>query len=215
MSDYTRWYRYGKISAVKGSKTITGEKTYWASAGCNAGDIVKIEGSDYELDAIVDNTTLTLRTPYTGENVTNVNYAIIRNFNATPMSRTVARISEILRVHQTLLDKELTTLTGKSAYDIAVDNGFIGTEEEWVESLKAAGEWAALNAEVEKKADKSFVEPVVDFYDKSGLYIDDDGDVAQHIEEDPEPEPTPTPSGDDDVAADSDVYDVIDKILNP
>ena len=26
--------------------------------------------------------------------------------------------------------------TGKSAYEIAVDNGFVGTEEEWLESLK-------------------------------------------------------------------------------
>lgn len=27
-------------------------------------------------------------------------------------------------------------LEGKSAYDIAVENGFVGTEEEWLESLK-------------------------------------------------------------------------------
>ena len=27
-------------------------------------------------------------------------------------------------------------LHGKSAYEIAVDNGFIGTEEEWLESLQ-------------------------------------------------------------------------------
>jgi parallel beta-helix repeat protein len=31
---------------------------------------------------------------------------------------------------------EGTLLTGKSAYEIAVDNGFIGTEVEWLESLK-------------------------------------------------------------------------------
>ena len=28
--------------------------------------------------------------------------------------------------------------TGKSAYEVALDNGFIGTEEEWLESLKGA-----------------------------------------------------------------------------
>ena len=27
---------------------------------------------------------------------------------------------------------------GKSAYEVAVENGFTGTEEEWLESLKAA-----------------------------------------------------------------------------
>ena len=30
------------------------------------------------------------------------------------------------------------TLQGKSAYDIAVENGFIGTEEEWLNSLKGS-----------------------------------------------------------------------------
>ena len=30
---------------------------------------------------------------------------------------------------------EVGTLQGKSAYDIAVENGFIGTEEEWLNSL--------------------------------------------------------------------------------
>ena len=29
-------------------------------------------------------------------------------------------------------------LQGKSAYDIAVENGFIGTEEEWLNSLKGS-----------------------------------------------------------------------------
>lgn len=32
------------------------------------------------------------------------------------------------------------TVAGKSAYDIAVENGFIGTEYEWLESLKVKGD---------------------------------------------------------------------------
>lgn len=32
-----------------------------------------------------------------------------------------------------------TGLKGKSAYEIAVDNGFEGSEEEWLESLKGGG----------------------------------------------------------------------------
>ena len=36
------------------------------------------------------------------------------------------------------VDKKVAgTLTGKSAYQIAVDNGFEGTEQEWLESLKS------------------------------------------------------------------------------
>lgn len=29
---------------------------------------------------------------------------------------------------------------GKSAYELAVENGFVGTEDEWLESLKSTGE---------------------------------------------------------------------------
>ncbi|WP_242557170.1 collagen-like protein [Bacillus sp. HU-1818] len=32
----------------------------------------------------------------------------------------------------------ISVVTGKSAYDIAVDNGFSGTVEEWLTSLKGA-----------------------------------------------------------------------------
>ena len=34
--------------------------------------------------------------------------------------------------------------TGKSAYQIAVDNGFIGTEQEWINDLKSI-EWSSTN----------------------------------------------------------------------
>ena len=66
------------------------------------------------------------------------------------------------------IDKEHSTITGKSAYELAKDNGYVGTEaewleslsaygvakkggytgtlQEWLESLKAAGEWANANS---------------------------------------------------------------------
>lgn len=31
----------------------------------------------------------------------------------------------------------LGNIKAKSAYDIAVDNGFVGTEQEWLDSLKS------------------------------------------------------------------------------
>ena len=34
---------------------------------------------------------------------------------------------------------EISVSNGKSAYEIAVEHGFTGTEEEWLESLKASG----------------------------------------------------------------------------
>ena len=37
------------------------------------------------------------------------------------------------------VDEWLTSLKGKSAYDIAVENGYKGTEKEWVKSVEANG----------------------------------------------------------------------------
>ena len=43
-----------------------------------------------------------------------------------------------LKIVKDYIDKKVAgTLTGKSAYQIAVDNGFEGTEQEWLESLKS------------------------------------------------------------------------------
>ncbi|WP_260434361.1 hypothetical protein [Bacillus amyloliquefaciens] len=40
----------------------------------------------------------------------------------------------------------VSIVTGKSAYDIAVDNGFSGTVEEWLASLKGKGSTGATGA---------------------------------------------------------------------
>ena len=37
------------------------------------------------------------------------------------------------------VDEWLTSLKGKSAYDIAVENGYKGTEKEWVKSVESNG----------------------------------------------------------------------------
>lgn len=183
MSNYTRWYKFGTITAVKGSKEIIGDKTYWNSAGLNPGDIVKINGTDYELESVTDDTHLTLAEAYAGESVSGEKYAIVRNFTSTPMSRTAANISEILRTHQLLLDEKLRVLTGKSAYQIAQDNGYTGTEEEWLESLKAAGEITNIYEILDSKTDRSEVEAIINLFSQLGLYIDEDGDLAQEDDE--------------------------------
>lgn len=35
------------------------------------------------------------------------------------------------------VEEWLLTLEGKSAYQVALDNGFVGTEQQWLDSLKA------------------------------------------------------------------------------
>jgi|GEM_PF-2975567 len=51
---------------------------------------------------------------------------------------------------------------GKSAYQIAVDNGFVGTEDEWLESLKASIEFFNESISLGKKSKVDFVGPGVD-----------------------------------------------------
>ena len=43
----------------------------------------------------------------------------------------------------------ITSLKGDSAYEVAVQNGYSGTIQEWLESLKAAGEWDTLDERTE------------------------------------------------------------------
>ncbi len=49
----------------------------------------------------------------------------------------VIAVLSLLLCAATVSGCQATSSNGKSAYEIAVDHGFIGTEEEWLESLKA------------------------------------------------------------------------------
>lgn len=60
---------------------------------------------------------------------------------------------------QGLSNPEPMKISGKSAYDIAVDNGFKGSEKEWLDSLKGTGtcdctETAYTDEEVQEAVDK-------------------------------------------------------------
>ena len=146
MSTYTRWYREGTVSATAGSNVITGTDTYWETAGLNAGDILKISGTDYEILGVTDNTHLTIAGTYNGTSITDASYSIVRNFTAHMPSRIAAQVSELLLDFTKYIDTNMQSIHGKSAYEVAVQNGYTGTEAEWLESLKAAGEWAELDA---------------------------------------------------------------------
>ncbi|MBQ7578287.1 MAG: hypothetical protein IJT21_08490, partial [Synergistaceae bacterium] len=170
-NNYTRWYREGTISATQNSNVITGQNTLWQSIGLKPGDMFSIDNiTEYEIDTITDNTHLTLKTNYAGASVSNVKYRIIRNWTANSNADVAAMASELLGDVARYLDKDLQTLTGKSAYKAACDNGFVGTESEWLasldaygvavkngytgtraqwlESLKAAGEWTQANSRI-------------------------------------------------------------------
>ena len=93
---YTNWYRTGTINPVKGSTAITGTGTYFKTANLHPGDIVKINGVDYELAGVTDDTHLTLKTAYTGDTASGVQYSIVRNFTATTNAEIAAQAASTL-----------------------------------------------------------------------------------------------------------------------
>ena len=134
---YTRWYREGTISATEGSVNIVGKNTYWNTAGLKPGDILGTTNStQFEIDAIIDDTHLTLKEPFPSSSFTNHKYYIIRNFNASFGAQAAAQATALCADVKRYIDGKQETLTGKSAYEVAVDEGFVGTQAEWLASLK-------------------------------------------------------------------------------
>lgn len=71
---------------------------------------------------------------------------------------------------------------GKSAYQIAVENGFEGTEEEWLESLKVGVEIEfATDEEVESILKEQYGETLEDIPDSDFATNDEVEDMLDHI----------------------------------
>lgn len=140
MSSYTSWYRDGSAGATAGSRGITGSGTYWESAGINPGDLFTLDNgrSFLEIAAVNSDTSITLATDYSGDTVTGAAYAIVRNFTATMPAKIAAQVTEIVGDVKKKLDTATGAIKAKSAYEVAKDNGFVGTEAQWLETLKAA-----------------------------------------------------------------------------
>ncbi len=148
MAEYTAWYRAGTVALTRTSKIVTGTNTYWLSAGLHQGDIFSVDNvTDYEIQSVDSNTQITLKTPYAGMTTSESAYSIVRNFTAQMSSEIAARTAALLNDMRRYVDADMQSIHGKSAYQIACDKGFAGTESEWVESLKglSAYEVAVLN----------------------------------------------------------------------
>ena len=135
------------MNVTQNSKALTGADTYWLTAGLNPGDLFTIDGAQfYEVDSVTDNTHLTLKTAYSGSTKTGVSYSIVRNFTASLPAKIAANTAELLGDFARYIDTDMQSIHGKSAYEVAVKNGYAGTESEWLSSLIGAGEWDTLNA---------------------------------------------------------------------
>ncbi len=143
---YTRWYRKGTVKLVTGSTSVVGTNTFWLTAGLNPGDIFSVDGvADYEIASIADNTHLTLKTAFNGSTVDESTYHIVRNFTAHVPSQIASQLTELYNDLTRYWDQDTQTLHGKSAFEIAVEEGFTGTKAQWLESLKGGGEIVTLN----------------------------------------------------------------------
>ena len=144
---YTNWYRSGTVKVTKNSVNVEGTDTYWANVGIRPGDMFSIDSvTAYEVATIIDNSQLTRKTAYAGANATGSAYRIIRNFTSTMQADLAADAAELLGRMRRYVDADMQTVQGKSAYEIACDNGYVGTEAQWLQSLVGAGEWQALSA---------------------------------------------------------------------
>ena len=146
MSNYTRWYREGTVSATTGSNVITGTGTYWKTAGLNTGDILKLGGNDYEILSVTDDTHLTIAGTFGGVTASGMAYAVVRNFTSTMQSKVAANVAGLLEDYAKYLNTSMATVYGKSAYEIACAKGYVGTESQWLESLIGAGKWDVVDA---------------------------------------------------------------------
>ena len=79
-----------------------------------------------------------------GQSASNQAYSIDRNHQSTLPADLSARLSKAMGNWEARYDLDMQTITGKSAYELAVENGYTGTLAQWLESLKGAGDYTPL-----------------------------------------------------------------------
>ena len=144
---HTAWYRQGTISVTNGSTRVFGNGTKFLTAGINAGVALRLDArGDYacEIASLVSDTEIQLARPYVGQSANNQAYSIDRNHQSTLPADLSARLAKAMGNWEARYDLDMQTINGKSAYEIAVENGYTGTAAQWVESLKATNELTAL-----------------------------------------------------------------------
>ncbi len=141
------WYRQGLIGVTNGSTKVTGNGTKFLTAGINAGATLRLDArGDYalEIDRVVSDTEIQLVKPYVGQTASNQAYSIDRNHQSTLPADLSARLAKAMGNWEARYDLDMQTITGKSAYELAVENGYTGTQAQWLESLKGSGDYTPL-----------------------------------------------------------------------
>lgn len=149
----TLWYRLGTISVTDGSTKVTGVGTHWTTAGINPGATLRVDGKylAHEVKRVVSDTEIELGAAYYGGSTSGAAYSIDRNFQSTTNAKLAADVTDLVALYERVRDGTMPMIEGKSAYQVAVANGFVGTEADWVESLKGnAEEIAEINTKLDR-----------------------------------------------------------------
>ena len=142
----SNWYRQGTVSVTINSTKVTGVGTAWLTAGINPGATFRISGLSlaYEVKRVVSDTEIELGEPYYGNSGSALKYSIDRNYQSTTNAHISKELTGLMGIYEQLRDGVYLTIEGKSAYQVAVENGYTGTVSQWLESLKAAGDYTTL-----------------------------------------------------------------------
>lgn len=121
----------GTVAVTNGSTQVTGNGTNWLTN--YPGLTLNISGLDYPVKSVDSRSTLTLLHAYPGASASGLTYTFVPVY---PNNMTATKaVTSALESFNAIL--ELGALDGgESAYELAVENGYTGTEQEWLASLK-------------------------------------------------------------------------------
>lgn len=126
------WYRVGTVSVSNGSKTVNGSGTLWVDSGVLfPGDIFVVDGVQYEIDTINNNTQLVLIDNFAGSTASGKAYQII------PIGLLPSTLA--LQVKQTMSD-------ASAALDAAAHSVRYDTDAQGLDSTQQANARANIDA---------------------------------------------------------------------
>lgn len=157
------WYRTGKASIYKGTREMTGYGTQWADNkhSINRGHIVLLPGSGtvqlYEIETVNSDSSITLTTDFTGETVSQGDYAIINTLTST-VPDFARRLAAQLQYNQELFDSIAEWVKSEEADVVIILPDGSEVKMPSLQQMKRDIEGASkLNKEVHKIEDDSTV----------------------------------------------------------
>ena len=179
------WYRTGRVTVINGSTQVNGTGTLWIKDGIKQGDIFILNGIICEIYDVTSNTTLILVDAYSGESTELSSYKIIPRSKQVLQAEIAAAIQESVRKHNALINEysdavSYISILQKMGLYIDEDGDFAQDEQLGGSDFSYIGEAeteAREKQEIQDTVEK--VKGMQKLITATGIYVDDDGDVAQ------------------------------------